>query len=163
MLDLTACGLLDAVLCSLCGCDCASYAVRKEFLSASIVHHPEEPSQGLERRSQRTMLTDLSHGLLDLLSSTPTTTFPGVAPPTMDWALPHQLLIKPYDYPTSQSNGDIFSVEIFSSQMALACENQAAHKSSQCILGARCQAPGPVPGGLPVLSHAHSKPKSPVL
>jgi hypothetical protein len=34
------------------------------------------------------------HGLLILLSTKPRTTSPGVVPPTMDWALPHQSLIK---------------------------------------------------------------------
>lgn len=52
------------------------------------------------------------------------TTCPGMALPTVAWALPHQLsFIKiPMGLATGQIDEGIFSIEVHSSQMALVCD-----------------------------------------
>lgn len=49
------------------------------------------------------------------------TTLPELAPPTVDWTLWHQPLIKkmPHRLNHRQSNGGIFSIEVLSSQVTL--------------------------------------------
>ena len=54
----------------------------------------------------------------------PRTTSPGMAPPTMGWALLYQSLIKkmPYKFTYSQSHRGIFKIKVFSSHMFLVCQ-----------------------------------------
>jgi len=49
----------------------------------------------------------------------PRTTSPAMVPPTVGWALPHQSLIKKISYRLAYSS--IFSIEVLSIQMTLAC------------------------------------------
>ena len=59
------------------------------------------------------------HGLLRLLL--PRITSPGMAPPTIDWALPYQSSIKKMlTLPTAHSYGGIFSIEAPCSEMTSA-------------------------------------------
>lgn len=54
----------------------------------------------------------------------PRTANPGVALPTVNWALPHQLSIRKciMHLPTGQASGGIFSVEVPSSEMTNICQ-----------------------------------------
>jgi hypothetical protein len=56
----------------------------------------------------------LATGSLSLALTVPRTICPGVAPPTMGWTLPHQLLIKkmPYRLAYSQADVGIFLNEV---------------------------------------------------
>ena len=58
-------------------------------------------------------------GLLSLFLMEPRITSPGVAPPTMGWALPHQSLHNKMPYRLVYRSG-IFLIESPSSQMTLA-------------------------------------------
>ena len=58
----------------------------------------------------------LVHHVFSLVFSPGPSISPGVAPPTADWAIPHQSSRKcPIDIPTGQSDGGNFSVEVPSS------------------------------------------------
>jgi hypothetical protein len=58
---------------------------------------------------------------------------PDIALPTVSWSLPQQLLIKKCQssLPTGQSIGGLFSVEVPSSQMTLACVKLTKNKTKQ--------------------------------
>ena len=96
---------------------------RKEFVSANSLHSILEGGQGRNRsRSRGGMLLS---SLLNLLSQTTKDCLPRGGTACPQWAGPfhsnHQSRKCTTGLPTGQSGGDIFSIEVPSSQMTLAC------------------------------------------
>lgn len=97
---------------------------RKGF-NPSLMSRSQSTMNGNQGRTGSTSHGGVLAGLLLTARSAciPVGTFPGVSPPTVSWAfVPQSSIKKMYTgLPTGQSNDDIFSVEVSSSKLILAC------------------------------------------